>query len=159
MTCCGTMRRWSAPSPCRDRNFRGDSMPRRDTVNPLYAGGTVGTLMLTAIERFPTRPAIADDEIHYTYREFGEAIGRMVRVFHDLGLRKGDALAILSGNRVAEITCRFAAILIGIRFTPLHPAASEENHRFILDDAEIDALLVDPTNYAAVSYTHLTLPT
>jgi len=124
-------------------------MPRRDTVNPLYAGGTVGTLMLTAIERFPTRPAIADDEIHYTYREFGEAIGRMVRVFHDLGLRKGDALAILSGNRVAEITCRFAAILIGIRFTPLHPAASEENHRFILDDAEIDALLVDPTNYAA----------
>jgi len=124
-------------------------MQRFDMTRPLYAGGTVGAIMKTAIERFPDRPAIADDQIRYTYREFGDAIGRMIGVFRGLGLRKGNSIAILSGNRVAEITCRLAAILIGIRFTPLHPAASEENHLFILDDAEAIALLVDATNYAA----------
>jgi fatty-acyl-CoA synthase len=123
-------------------------MERSDIVRPLYAGGTIGQLMISAIERYAERPAIADDEIHYSYREFGEVVARTIGVLRRVGLAKGDALALLCGNRVDGFACRMAATLMGIRFTPLHPAAAEENHLFILDDAEIDALVVDD-HYAA----------
>lgn len=123
-------------------------MQRSDLVRPLYAGGTVGRLILTAIERFADRPALSDGEVAYSYREFGDAIARTIAVFRDLGLKKGDALAMLCGNRVPAVTCRMAATIMGMRFTPLHPAAAADNHLFILEDAEIDALLVD-SDYAA----------
>lgn len=123
-------------------------MPRSDLVRPLYAGGTVGRLILTAIERYPDRPALSDADVAYTYREFGDAIARVIAVFRGLGLKTGDALAMLCVNRAAAVTCRMAATIMGMRFTPLHPAAAEENHLFILEDADIDALLVD-SDYAA----------
>ena len=123
-------------------------MERTDLVRPLYAGGTIGQLMISAIERHAERPAIADDDVRYTYREFGAAIARMIGVLRRVGLRKGHALAMLCGNRVDGFACRMAATLMGIRFTPLHPSAAHENHLFILDDAEIDALVVDDRHAA-----------
>jgi fatty-acyl-CoA synthase len=123
-------------------------MQRPDLVRPLYAGGTVGRIMMSAIERFAARPAISDGATQLTYREFGDAMARHIAVFRDLGLAKGDAIAMLCGNRTPAVTCRMAATLAGIRFTALHPAAAEENHLFILDDAEIDALIVDADHAA-----------
>src|ERR1700723_757683 len=99
-------------------------MERTDLVRPLYAGGTIGQLMISAIERHADRPGIADDDIRYTYRDFGTAIARMIGVLRRVGLYKGDALAMLCGNRVDGFACRMAATLMGIRFTPLHPSAA-----------------------------------
>jgi fatty-acyl-CoA synthase len=122
-------------------------MQRSDIVRPLYAGGTVGRLILTAIERYADRPALSDGKVAYTYREFGDAVARAIAVFRGLGLNKGDALAMLCGNRAPAVTCRMAATIMGMRFTPLHPAAAAENRLFILEDADIDALVVD-SDYA-----------
>ena len=62
-------------------------------MNALYSGGTIGGLMISSIARFGNRPAIADDTVRWSYREFGDAIGKFISIFRALGLKKGDALS------------------------------------------------------------------
>jgi len=112
-------------------------------MGPLHEGGTVGAMLITAIERYADRPAIADNKTRWTYRELGQAAGRVVAVFRTLGLKKGDAVSLLATNRVETWAVVTAAAVMGLRYTPLHPLAAEDDHTFIVEDAEIDALIVE----------------
>ena len=118
-------------------------------MSGLYSGGTVGSLIISSIARFGDRPAIADETFRLSYRQLGDAISRFIFVFRSIGLKKGDALSILSGNRVETWAAICAATVMGLRYTPLHPLAAEDDHAFIVADAEIDALIVEPGKFTA----------
>jgi len=118
-------------------------------MSNLYAGAGLGDLIVGAILRHADKPAIADERTRWTYRELGAAIGGMMTFFQGLGLNKGDALSVLSGNRVESWAVVCAAAIMGLRYTPLHPLAAEDDHAFIVDDAEIDALVVESGKFAA----------
>ncbi|ABD07327.1 AMP-dependent synthetase and ligase [Rhodopseudomonas palustris HaA2] len=118
-------------------------------MSQLHSGGTTGSLIVNAIARYADRPAIADDNLRWTYREFGEAVGRFITLFRTVGLAKGSALSILSSNRAESWAAISAATVMGLRYTPLHPMAAEDDHAFIIEDAEIDALIVEAGKFAA----------
>jgi len=118
-------------------------------MNQLHSGGTAGSLVVSAVARFGDQPAIADGAIRWNYREFGAAIGRFVTLFRTIGLSKGDAVSILSSNRAESWAAISAAMVMGLRYTPLHPMAAEDDHAFICEDAEIDALIVEAGKFAA----------
>ncbi|HVV41548.1 MAG TPA: AMP-binding protein [Nitrobacter sp.] len=118
-------------------------------MNALYSGGTVGGLIISSIARFGDRPAIADGTVRWSYRELGDAIGKFISIFRSIGLKKGDALSILSGNLAESWAAMCAATIMGMRYTPLHPLAAEDDHAFIVEDAEIDALIVEAGKFAA----------
>ncbi len=117
-------------------------------MDQLHAGGTLGTLVVNAVARFADRPAIGDGRIAWTYRELGDAIGRFIALFRSIGLKPGDALSILSGNRAESWAGICAAAVMGLRYTPLHPLAAEDDHAFIVEDAEIDALIVEAGRFS-----------
>ncbi len=116
-------------------------------MSHLHTGGTAGALVVSAIIRHADRPAIADGNIRWTYRELGDAIGRFITVYRGIGLKKGDALSILSSNRAESWAAMCAALIMGMRYTPLHPLAAEDDHAFIIEDAEIDALIVEAAKF------------
>ena len=118
-------------------------------MQELHSGGTGGSLIISAIARYGDRPAIADGQIRWSYRELGDAIGRFITLFRSVGLRRGNALSILSGNRAESWAAIAAAMVMGLRYTPLHPLAAEDDHAFIIEDAEIDALIVESGKFAA----------
>lgn len=113
----------------------------------LHTGGTAGRLIADAVARFADRPALADRRTRWTYAELGGWIGRFVTCFRSLGLGKGDGVAILTGNRVEPWAAICAANILGIRYTPLHPLAGEDDHAFILADCEARALIVDAERF------------
>ena len=117
-------------------------------MGSLHEGGTVGAMLITAIRRYPDRPAIADNRTRWTYSELGDAAARMMSVFRTLGLRKGDGVALLATNRVETWAVVTAAAVMGLRYTPLHPLAAEDDHAFIVDDAEALALIVEGERFA-----------
>ena len=117
-------------------------------MGSLHEGGTVGAMLITAIKRFADRPAIADNQTRWTYRELGQAAGRVVALFRSLGLKKGDGVSLLATNRVETWAVVTAAAAMGLRYTPLHPLAAEDDHAFIVDDAEVDALIVEGAKFA-----------
>jgi len=116
-------------------------------MTELHEGGTLGSVFLGAIARYSNRPAIADAAKRWSYRDLGEAIGRFIAVYRGLGLGKGKAIAILSGNRVECLAGQVAALLLGARYTPLHPKAGADDHAFIVGDAEIDTLIVEADRF------------
>ncbi len=118
-------------------------------MSNLYAGAGLGDLIVGAILRYADKPAIADERARWTYRELGETIGRVMTFFRTIGLKKGDAVSVLSGNRVESWAVVCAAAIMGLRYTPLHPLAAEDDHAFIVDDAGIDALVVESGKFAA----------
>jgi fatty-acyl-CoA synthase len=117
-------------------------------MGSLHEGGTVGAMLISAIRRFADRPALADNHTRWTYRELGEAAGRLIALFKTLGLRKGDGVALLASNRVETWAVVTAAAVMGLRYTPLHPLAAEDDHAFIVDDAEAAALIVEGARFA-----------
>ena len=117
-------------------------------MGSLHEGGTVGAMLITAIERYADRPAIADDRTRWTYRELGDAAARLVALFRGLGLSKGDGVALLATNRVETWAVVTAAATMGLRYTPLHPLAAEDDQAFIVDDAEVLALIVEGEKFA-----------
>ena len=64
----------------------------------LHSGGTIGNLVVNAIARFGDQPAIADGKVRWSYREFGDTVGRFISLFRSLGLKKGSALSILAST-------------------------------------------------------------
>lgn len=117
-------------------------------MSELHSGGTAGSLIVAAITRFGDRPALADGNVRWSYREFGDVVARFINLFRKVGLKKGDALSVLSGNRAESWAAISAAMVMGLRYTPLHPMAAEDDHAFIIDDAEIDALIVEAGKFA-----------
>ena len=117
-------------------------------MGSLHEGGAVGAMLITAIRRYADRPALADNQTRWTYRDLGDAAARMIASFRALGLGKGSAVALLSSNRVETVAIIVAAAVMGVRYTPLHPLAAEDDHAFIVEDAEIDALVVEGAKFA-----------
>jgi fatty-acyl-CoA synthase len=114
----------------------------------LHSGGALGALFLNAFARFGDRPAIADDVTRWTYSELADNVARLITLFRSIGLKKGAAVSVLSTNRVESWAVIGAPAIMGMRYTPLHPLAAEDDHAFIIEDAEIDALVVESGKFA-----------
>src|SRR3984893_957538 len=61
----------------------------------------VGDLVTRSAERFPEREMISDGDKRWSYRDFDAWTNRVAHGLSALGLQKGDALDMMSGNRVA----------------------------------------------------------
>jgi fatty-acyl-CoA synthase len=124
-----------------------DTRPGVTTADPVHAGPTTGEQMLRALRRYPERVAFAWDGGALTYGAALETIGRMQRVFAERGLGRGATLAILTANRADAWCAGVAAQASALRMTWLHPIGSLADHLEQLDDAEVDALLVDARSF------------
>ncbi|OKO69304.1 AMP-binding protein [Bradyrhizobium sp. AS23.2] len=114
----------------------------------LVSGGTLGNLVISAVARFGDRPAIGDDRKRWSYRELGEQMGRIVAVLRGLGLGPGSSLSMLSPNRAEVWAVMNAALIMGMRYTPLHPLSAEDDQAYVIEDAEADILIVDGETFA-----------
>jgi fatty-acyl-CoA synthase len=110
--------------------------------------GTLGRLLLNAIARFGDREMISDGKTSWTYLEVGTQIGKYLALLGDLGIDRGKGIAVLSGNRAEAWPLMCAANLLGVRYTPMHPMAAEDDHAHIVADSGIAALVIDPEKFA-----------
>ncbi|WP_439814113.1 AMP-binding protein [Zavarzinia sp. CC-PAN008] len=118
-------------------------------TNLVQTGATTGTQTMRALRRHPDRVAFAWDGGQLTYAATLDLIGRMQRAFHAAGLRRGQRVGVLSGNRADSWCAGVAAQALGLSTTALHSLSSLDDQAYQLEDAEVDALVVDPGAYAA----------
>ncbi|MDY0002802.1 MAG: long-chain fatty acid--CoA ligase, partial [Polyangia bacterium] len=77
-----------------------------------------------------------------TYAEFGRRVDDFRGGLHDAGIRAGDALAIIAGNRVEWAVAAYAAYGLGAMFVPMYEHQLERDWRYILEDSGAKALIV-----------------
>jgi fatty-acyl-CoA synthase len=117
-------------------------------IDPLRLGSSIAHLQAAALRRYPERTALIGEGCRVSYAEMTGRISQNVRLFESLGLKRGDGLAILASNRLEVIFANLAAQAMGMRYTPLHPKGSEDDHLYVLEHAQISALLVDDAVFA-----------
>jgi fatty-acyl-CoA synthase len=74
---------------------------------------TIPDLIDELAQRYPEREAIVGSGQRYTYKALRAEMRRLARGLHALGVRRGDKVAILMGNRPEWLIADFAITLLG----------------------------------------------
>ena len=109
----------------------------------LYAFPTACGQTLRALARYPSRTAFSWPGGSITYSGATELIGRMQKVFFQLGLQPGARVAFLTANRADTWCSGVAAQLSRLSITWLHPLGSLDDQLFQIEDSEAEMLIVD----------------
>jgi long-chain acyl-CoA synthetase len=88
-----------------------------------------------ATERAPDRPAVVFYGREITYRELREATDRLACAFSELGVRKGDRVALYLLNSPQFIIAYFAVLKCGATVTPISPVYTSREVRYQLEDS------------------------
>ena len=107
--------------------------------------GAAATGMLSALyaEAKPEAVAIVDDAQTRTFAALHTRANRLARALRSLGLRPGDALALMCANRVEYVESFLAAMRIGLRITPVNWHLAQEEARYIVENCEAKALVCE----------------
>jgi long-chain acyl-CoA synthetase len=92
----------------------------------------------------PDRPAVvsADTGLTVTYRELDENSARLASALHELGLRKGDVIGLVSDNAMEAFEIYWAAIRSGLYVTLVNWHLSAEEAAYILTDSGARVVVV-----------------
>ena len=103
-----------------------------------------GHLMAAALKRHKDRPVIHLGDVTLTGREVSDRISQYIQAFEAHGVGTGSASALLAPNRPEVLFILGAGQTQGFQRTALHPMGSLDDHAYVINDAGITALIVDP---------------
>jgi fatty-acyl-CoA synthase len=83
---------------------------------------------IEALARHGGKTALSYRGRDLTYPELLTSVYRTARALARRGLRRGDGLVLVSGNRPEAFVVRYAAFLLGLRFTPLVPGLTDVSY-------------------------------
>jgi long-chain acyl-CoA synthetase len=92
----------------------------------------------------PDHPAIIDGESTISYKELVEQIDDFSKALEGLQLNKNSKLGLLCLNQKEFLIALLGAFRIGLPVIPLNALLNGETLAFIIKDAEIDNLLLNP---------------
>ena len=103
-----------------------------------------GDLMVAALKRHRDKPVMFLGDTTLTGGQTAERISQYVQAFEALGAGTGTAGALLALNRPEVLFILGAGQTQGFRRTSLHPLGSADDHAYVINDAGISVLIIDP---------------
>lgn len=103
-----------------------------------------GHLMVAALKRHAERPIVHLGDVTLTGRQTAKRISQYIQAFESLGAGRGTAGALLALNRPEVLFILGAGQTQGFQRTSLHPLGSAEDHAYVINDAGISVLVIDP---------------
>lgn len=109
----------------------------------------LGYFLDDSVARLPDKVAIIDlfgrQERQLTYRQLDERMSRVAAMLARLGVRTGERVAMLVGNRVEFIEFLFGAMRCGAIPVLINNRLGADTLSFIFEDAQCAAALIDPS--------------
>src|SRR5689334_9647432 len=103
-----------------------------------------GDLMVAALHRHANRPIVHLGDVTLTGAETAARISQYIQAFESVGAGFGTPGALLALNRPEVLFILGAGQTQGYRRTSLHPLGSADDHAYVINDAGITALIIDP---------------
>src|SRR4051812_27191250 len=110
----------------------------------LRTGTHNGHTMVAALKRHRHKPVMFLGDTTLTGGEVAARISQYIQAFEALGAGAGTPGALLALNRPEVLFILGAGQTQGYRRTSLHPLGSLDDHAYVINDAEISTLIVDP---------------
>ena len=104
----------------------------------LLLGGTIAR----NARKFPDREAIVYADTHLTYRQFNARINRLAHALMDIGIKKGEHVAILSFNSNQYLESYYALAKMGAVAVPLNFRLHTEELKYIINNSDSVGLIV-----------------
>lgn len=103
-----------------------------------------GNLMVAALKKNRDRPVMFLGDTTLTGGEVAARVSQYIQAFEALGAGGGTSAALLALNRPEVLFILGAGQTQGYRRTSLHPLGSLDDHAYVLNDAGITTLVIDP---------------
>jgi fatty-acyl-CoA synthase len=103
-----------------------------------------GHITVEALKRHKDKPVLFLGDTTLTGGQLAERISQYIQAFEALGAGTGSISGLLSLNRPEVLMIIGASQTQGYRRTALHPLGSLDDHAFVLSDAEVTSLIIDP---------------
>jgi acyl-CoA synthetase (AMP-forming)/AMP-acid ligase II len=110
----------------------------------------VGDLLTRSASKQPRHLAIVDRNRRFTYRAVNEWVNRFANALTGLGLRRGDALAIMARNRAEFLVTYFACAKIGVVCVPVNLLWRPEDLAYVLNHSGVTGIVLEPEFLAHV---------
>jgi fatty-acyl-CoA synthase len=105
-------------------------------------------MLIDGLNRYDEEPCLFLGDKVASYADVRRSTSQMVQALQSKGLGRGARIAVISGNR-PEVLSNIAAMQIaGCIGSPLHPMGSLDDHSYVLEHAEIDALVFDASLFS-----------
>lgn len=115
------------------------------TTTNLHEAITQGMAIACHAADRPDQAAIISRHGNRTFAELNANANRLIRLLRQHGIREGDSIAVVTGNRPEFIEALAAAGRGGIRFTPINFHLKGEEIGYIVDNCEAKAFIADAT--------------
>ncbi len=111
---------------------------------------SVSELLSAAAERHPDKPAIVAGDRTIGYRDLELRVRRAAAGLNELGVARGDRIALLLGNVPEFVEALHGAWRLGAAVAPLNVMLTRDEIAFILEDADAKVVVAEPENAEAV---------
>ena len=118
----------------------------------------VGEILALHARLFPDKIGASDLERKMTFRLWHSRACRLANAFAGIGLRKGDRACVLAYNCVEWLELYAAAALVGVVIVPINFRLTGQEVRYIVDNCEARALIVQDNLLEIVESVRAELP-
>lgn len=105
---------------------------------------TLGGQLTRSAASYADQTALIFGKHTRSYQELNEEVNQHAHALLELGIRKGDRVALMSGNSDRFIIAMYAVFKVGGIFVPVNPRATSHELRHLLADSGTTALLLGP---------------
>jgi fatty-acyl-CoA synthase len=102
----------------------------------------LGEIIARNARKFPEKEAVIHGDTRLTYRQFNGRINRLAHALMDIGIKKGEHVAILSFNSNQYLESYFALAKMGAVAVPLNFRLHAEELKYIINNSDSVALIV-----------------
>lgn len=110
----------------------------------------IGMEIAAVAARDPARLAIISEHGDRNFKQLNDRVNQIAHLLREQGVKAGDPVALLCGNRPEFVEVRFAAHRIGARLTTVNWHLSAAEIAYIVNDCEAVALFADVRSAEAV---------
>src|SRR5208337_1605688 len=105
----------------------------------------IGHYLALNARRHPDKLALMYDDRTYTYDAFNRTVNRMANGLRELGIKKGEKVALMMTNTDVFPVCYFALAKIGAVIVPMNFRLVAGEVNYILKQSESVAVITDDT--------------
>jgi acyl-CoA synthetase (AMP-forming)/AMP-acid ligase II len=120
-----------------------DTEPAFDLSRNLITRVNVGDSLTRTAARMPDQLAVVDGERRWTYAELNRRVNRVANGLAARGYRRGQALALASGNSCEFLVTYYACAKLGLVCVPMNLGWRPDEIAYVLDHSESAGIVVE----------------
>ena len=102
----------------------------------------IKSLLLTPVAYNPNQEIVYKDKKRFSYKEFHKRVKKLANLLTDMGVKKGDTVAVMDYDSNRYLECYFAVPMIGAILHTINVRLSPEQILYTIDHAQDDILLI-----------------